>query len=146
MGAFVVSVVSICVAGASLWWQVKSWRDSGPKVQASFVTAILGDSDRPFTGIEVTNSGRSPTVVQSVGARLPSQHRIQLLRDALGQVSIPLDLEPGASKAVYFQPGQIESTLKRAGFDGIVGLKPMAMTGHGVVLGRVAEFDPNEVR
>lgn len=139
--ALLISVVSILLAGASLWWQVKSWHDSGPKIHVCFMMAVRDGNPFAFRGVQVTNSGRAATVVQGVGAQLPNKMYIPLVADSFGQIDFPAKLEPGQSFSAFWPPDYVEETLGKTG-SMTVRVKALARTGHGTFTGKAQEIDP----
>jgi hypothetical protein len=79
--ALVVAVVAVCLGGASLIWQVSTWRRSGPEVrvyvhEAPFHRPIdagglrsVGENTGSVT-VRAVNTGRVPAIVTAWGFHL----------------------------------------------------------------------------
>ena len=99
-----ISILALAVAGASLTWQVISWRRSGPQVTVKTISGIGGMPPGVwFVGIEATNSGRLGTEIAQFGFQLPNGRHIQNIYDFLGQpVELPMFLAPGSKATMTY--------------------------------------------
>ncbi len=104
MLADILSITAIVVSGASLGWQVLTWRQSGAVVSVTASTALPTYGDRvgdPHVQITASNKGRSPVTVQSWGLKLPDDRHLAILEWAPWSASCPHRLEPGAAASWY---------------------------------------------
>lgn len=104
MLAYVLSITAIVLSGASLSWQILTWRQSGAVVTVTARTAMptygaeVGD---PHLQITAANKGRSPVTVNSLGLKLPDGRHLAIMEWAPWSASIPHRLEPGADASWY---------------------------------------------
>ena len=127
-----ISLLALAVAGASLTWQIVSWRRSGPRVT---VKTFSGIGDMPpgvwFVGIEATNSGRLGTEIEQFGFQLPDGRHIQNIYDFLGEpVGLPMSLAPGRKATMTYAAQHIRQILREQGVSG-ENVRPYVSTGHG---------------
>lgn len=114
------------LAVALLTRQVVTWRASGARLKVEFTWGIpVGDLGPAvqYRGIAVTNTGRASTVISGVTTRLPNGRHLPLIEDAMHQFRFPLEIRPGETITVYYQPDAIERTLRQHG----LSLKPNSL-------------------
>lgn len=125
-----ISVLALCVAGGSLWWQVTSWRRSGPRliVRVRPAVAAVGGG---LIVIEAKNSGRLGTEIQGCGFDLPGGRQIVCLYDAFGHnFGLPAQLPAGGSVDFHYSPADVLVPFIEEGIEG-AGVRGFVQTGHG---------------
>lgn len=132
--AVTLALIGIGLSAASLTWQVISWRASGHRLHVDYVHSVVYDAS--LDGIRVTNTGRAPTVIQGVTSVLPDRKHLQLLGDALNQVTFPYTLEPGRQVTAHYRQDALKLELAERGYRSDVQLIPKAFCGHGDVTGK----------
>ncbi len=127
-----ISLLALAVSGASLTWQIISWRRSGPRVSVKTISGIGGMPPGVwFVGIEATNSGRLGTEIGQFGFQLPNGRHIQAIHDFLGQpVELPMPLGPGRKATMTYAAQHIREVLREEGISG-ENVRPYVSTGHG---------------
>ncbi len=126
-----ISLLALAVSGASLTWQMISWRRSGPRVSVKTISGIGMPSGVWYVGVEATNSGRLATEIAQVGFQLPNGHHIQNIYDFLGQpVELPMPLGPGRKATMTYAAQHIREILREEGVSG-ENVRPYVKTGHG---------------
>jgi hypothetical protein len=128
-----ISLLALAVSGASVTWQVISWRRSGPRVSVKTVSGIGGTPPGGvwFVGVKATNSGRLGTEIRQFGFQLPSGRHIQNVYDFLGQpVELPMPLGPGSTATMTYASQHIREILRQEGISG-ENVRPYVSTGHG---------------
>lgn len=145
MEAFILGLIGTLLSVVSLTWQMFTWRASGARLKVRYVWGYPVGHGGPtikLRGIEVTNKGRASTIVSGVTTRLPNGGHMPLIADAMGQVKFPYELRPGESITAYYEPNDIEITLKREGLPLSIKLTPQASTGHGAFRGKAVPARP----
>jgi hypothetical protein len=118
MLAEILSITAIVVSGASLGWQVLTWRQSGAVVKVTATQAIptydhgIGN---PHVQITAANKGRSAVSVQSWGLKLPDDRHLAILEWAPWSASCPHRLEAGAAASWYVLTEAITESSKHNG-------------------------------
>jgi hypothetical protein len=133
-----ISLLALAVSGASLTWQIVSWRRSCPRVSVKTVSGIGGRPGVRFVGVEATNSGRLGTEIEQFGFQLPNGRHIQAIHDYLGQpVELPMPLAPGRTATMLYAAQHIWEILRQEGVSGenvrpyvAANWRPVS-TGHG---------------
>jgi hypothetical protein len=114
-----ISLLALAVAGASLTWQIISWRRSSPRVSVKTVSGIGGRPGVWFVGVEATNSGRLGIEIEQFGFQLPNGRHIQAIHDYLGQpVELPMPLAPGRTATMRYAARHIWEILRQEGVSG----------------------------
>ncbi len=119
MLADILSITAIVLSGASLGWQMLSWRRGGAIVTVTATTAIpaygptLGE---PHVEVTAVNTGRSPVTVNSWGLKLADGRKMAILESASWSASLPHRLEPGASASWCVET---RAVTESAGHNGI---------------------------
>ena len=120
MFAEVLSITAIVLSGASLAWQVITWRGSGARVKVSAVDEGYDDKlpGSQYVRIVARNVGRSAVTVNDyglLGYNLPlwlpgSQlgHHVEHGNSA----PIPYRLEPGSDAAWYLSTAEVVKACK----------------------------------
>jgi len=142
-----ISLLALAVSGASLTWQIVSWRRSGPRVRVKTVSGMGGRPGVWFVGVEATNSGRLETDIEQFGFQLPNGRHIQAIHDYLGQpVELPMPLAPGRTATMRYAAQHIWEILRQEGVSGknvrpyvAANWKPVS-AGHGHFEGEVIDL------
>jgi hypothetical protein len=106
VAALVVSVVALLMSGASLGWQVYSWRRSGPAVKVSVIDPGPLDQDAAdddydhVLKLTAANNGRAPTTVKGWGFLLPGGKKLAV-RTTYRSTRLPHRLEPETETSWY---------------------------------------------
>jgi hypothetical protein len=129
--ALVVSILAILLAGASLGWQVYSWRRTGPTVKVTVDNAIqVGDPRLPDHLLQVTatNHGRGPTTVTGWGFQLPGNSLLAVPQQTPMSTPLPHRLEPGAEGSWFMDAQEIRLRSAELGipFNRIIGYVTLA--------------------
>lgn len=128
-----ISVLALCVAGGSLWWQIRSWRRSGPRVTVAARSAATPEGG--CIVIEATNSGRMATEIGNCGFDLPNGRHIQNPMSFFGVPhALPAQLAVGGKVSFYYSPEGLQVPLVGEGLTG-EDVRPYAETGHGRIKG-----------
>jgi hypothetical protein len=127
-----ISLLALAVSGASLTWQIISWRRSGPRVTVKTVSGVGAVPPGVwFVGVEATNSGRLGTEIAQFGFQLPNGRHLQNIYDFLGQpVELPMPLGPGRKATMTYAAQHIREVLREEGISG-ENVRPYVSTGHG---------------
>jgi hypothetical protein len=118
MLADILSITAIVVAGASLMWQIVTWRQSGPVVTVRARTAMPTYGDRvgdPHVHVTAANTGRSPVTVKNWGLRLPDDRHMMITEQESWSASLPYRLEPGADASWFVPTRAIVDACERQG-------------------------------
>jgi hypothetical protein len=123
MLADILSITAIILGGASLGWQVLTWRQSGPVVVVTATQAFptyghgasssIGD---PHVDVSAQNKGRSPVTVKNWGLKLADGRNMAILEPASWSAKLPYRLEPGDSASWY---ADTESVKRSCAANGI---------------------------
>jgi hypothetical protein len=133
-----ISLLALAVAGASLTWQIISWRRTVPRVSVKTVSGIGGRPGVWFIGVEATNSGRLGIEIEQFGFQLPNGRHIQAIHDFLGQpVELPMPLAPRSTATMRYAAQHIWEIFRQEGVSGenvrpyvTANWRPVS-TGHG---------------
>jgi hypothetical protein len=103
--ATVLAIVAIVLSGASLGWQMLTWRQAGAVVTVIARQSFPAGSDdgEPYVEILARNKGRSAVTVNHWGLMHPNGGRMGFGAAAPWSASCPHRLEPGASDS-WFVP------------------------------------------
>jgi hypothetical protein len=128
------SGLALLVSLAALGWQIVSWRRSGPRVHVcarAGVTAI----GQNCVVLEVTNSGRLATEIETCGFDLPDGRHLVDLYDFMGQpMQLPTQLAAGGTVSFHYGAERMRIALIEEGTTG-QDARAYVKTGHGRVQG-----------
>lgn len=135
-----LSIVALVVSAASLGWTIYSWHRSGARLKVkatSFVLIGPGQAGANWLiAIDVTNAGRTPTTVHSLGFQSPEYKGVIALSDAaVGPNPIPKRLEPGEALTFPVEPRELLRTCAEKSIDSRK-LTAYANSGHGRFAGK----------
>ncbi|OZF42110.1 phosphoribosylamine--glycine ligase [Rhodococcus sp. 14-2470-1a] len=135
--ALLISALSLVLAGLSLGWQIAQWLLSAGRPKASLMHGLSdgaqawvgpvrkdgtgfdmsrlrqqGVTGSPVVGVQVTNHGRAPVVVETV-AMLPrgGSARLVPIGERIGP-DLPLTLQPGANASWYLSAEHAERLVR----------------------------------
>lgn len=157
--ALIVSAVSLLVAGLSLGWQVAQWLLSAARPKAKLMHGVVDGSGayvgpvgrsgarlnvqqlRPqgiagpeVIGIQVTNHGRAPLVVERVTVHTRGgQMTFMPVGDLIGP-TLPQTIEPGANQSWYTdldRANALASSSREVLKEQVTGVYMTALLGTG---------------
>jgi hypothetical protein len=118
MLADILSITAIVLAGASLAWQVVTWRQSGAVVNVTVRTAMPTYGDQvgePHVQVTAANKGRSAVTVNNWGLKLPDDRHMAITEPVPWSAPLPHRLEPGASASWYVLTKAITESCEHQG-------------------------------
>jgi hypothetical protein len=147
-------MVGVVLALAALAWQARSFRQSGSRVRVTITSGLRDRAQavkfpqhmpvhqelalraqgltQPILAVEVTNSGRSPTSVQSVSIRFPNGG---FYSPTHVDPELPFRLEPESEQTWVFPRGDIVSYGQAMGHE-FSAASPMTLCGSAKLGGR----------
>jgi hypothetical protein len=129
----VLAIIGVVAAGASLIWQVVSWRLTGPVVRVEIGTAIpvmAGQLGPDMVYVKAINIGRAPVEVTGWGFRLPDGRTIVGVDEHGAGPTGSFTLAGGHSEGWYMYPTTIMGGREAA--SGVpIALRGMVRLGTG---------------
>jgi hypothetical protein len=119
--ALLVALIGVALAGASLTWQVFSWRREGPRVRVTTAFGFpvfgpkLGDQ---HISVTATNEGRSAVGVQNWGFDLGNGHNAVVMQPLPWSAQLPATLEAGHEMTFFADLRDFEDQLSASGHSG----------------------------
>jgi hypothetical protein len=133
--SIVFSVLALIGSAVSLTWQFLTWRWSGARLEVVARRAFVPIEGAPdLVSVEVTNSGRQETVVQTIGFLTEQKNQVVQIRCALDQTKLPCTIPPGGSTSFYFELPILKGIVAQNKIRG--KLQPFARSGHGEATGK----------
>lgn len=135
-----ISFLALILSGASFYWSVYSWKNSGAKlklsVSPSFTSGPRGTF--PCIGITVDNAGRLQTSVNQLYFVLPNNQQLVFWSEAYVINHPPKVLAPGSTETFLLAASEFTNVLENNA-PGVRKITLEVATGHGRFKQKISE-------